>query len=234
VVQVGQPIGAFYGYQTAGLFRDSTTLLAWRAKTRLETGTPGLGNVQYVDVNGDGVINALDRTVIGDPNPDYTIGWQNTVSLFGFELAGLIDGSFGNQVLNLNNIRLGGASPSTNVLRDRVVDAWSFENPDGRWQRIGAGIGQQGQDITQELLEDGSYVRLRTVTISRELPASLLRGRGFTARAYVTGQNLFTRTDYSGFNPDVSSLGVGNLNRGVDVGSYPLARTYTFGLNVTY
>ena len=234
VVQVGQPIGAFYGYKTAGLFRDSTSLLAWRAKTRLETGTPGLGNVQYVDVNEDGVINALDRTIIGDPNPNYTIGWQNTVSFRGFELAGLIDGSFGNQVLNLNNIRLGGASPSTNVLRERVVDAWSPENPDGKWQRVGAGIGQQGQDITQELLEDGSYLRLRTITLSREIPQALLRGRGFTARAYVTGQNLFTRTDYSGFNPDVSSLGVGNLNRGVDVGSYPLARTYTFGLNITY
>ena len=234
VVQVGQPIGAFYGYRTAGLFRDSTSLAAWRAKTRLETGTPGLGNVQYVDVNADGVINALDRTVIGDPNPDYTIGWQNTFSFRGFELAGLIDGSFGNQVLNLNNIRLGGASPSTNVLRERVVDAWSPENPDGKWQRIGAGLGQQGQDITQELLEDGSYLRLRTVTLSREIPQALLRNRGFTARAYVTGQNLFTRTDYSGFNPDVSSLGVGNLNRGVDVGSYPLARTYTFGLNITY
>ena len=234
VVQVGQPIGAFYGYRTAGLFRDSASLVAWRAKTRLETGTPGLGNVQYVDVNGDGVINALDRTIIGDPNPKYTIGWQNTVSFRGFELAGLIDGSFGNQVLNLNNIRLGGASPSTNVLRERVVDAWSPQNPGGKWQRVGAGIGQQGQDITQELLEDGSYLRLRTVTLSREVPQALLRGRGFGARAYVTGQNLFTRTDYSGFNPDVSSLGVGNLNRGVDVGSYPLARTYTFGLNITY
>jgi TonB-linked SusC/RagA family outer membrane protein len=234
VVQVGQPIGAFYGYRTAGLFRDSTTLNAWKAKTRLESGTPGLGNVQYVDVNEDGIINDLDRTTIGDPNPDYTLGWQNTFSWKGFELSGLIDGSFGNQILNLNNIRLGSASPSTNVLRERVMDAWSPENPNGKWQRIGAGIGQQGSNITQELLEDGSYLRLRTVTLSREIPRGWLRNRGFGARAYVTGQNLITRTDYSGFNPDVSSLGVGNLNRGVDVGSYPLARTYTFGLNITY
>jgi TonB-linked SusC/RagA family outer membrane protein len=234
VVQVGQPIGAFFGYQTAGLFRDSTTLLAWRAKTRLESGTPGLGNVQYVDINDDGVINALDRTVIGDPNPKYTLGWQNTVSYRGFELSGLFDGSYGNQVLNLNNIRLGGAGPSTNVLRERVVDAWSPENPDGKWQRIGAGFGQQGTDITSELLEDGSYLRLRTISLSRGIPSGWLRGRGFDARAYVTGQNLVTWTKYSGFNPDVSSLGVGNLNRGVDVGSYPLARVVTFGLNFTY
>jgi hypothetical protein len=235
VVEVGRPIGAFFGYRTAGLFRDTVTLNAWKRGTRLESGTPTLGNVQYVDVDGNGVINALDRTIIGDPNPDFTLGWQNTVSFRGFEVSGLLDGSYGNQILNLNNIRLGGASPSTNVLRERVVDAWTPENPGGRWQRIGASFGQQGTDITSEVLEDGSYLRLRTVTLSRALPTGWLRGRGgFEARAYVTGQNLVTWSKYSGFNPDVSSLGVGNLNRGVDVGSYPLARTFTFGLNLNY
>ena len=234
VVQVGQPIGAFFGYQTAGLFRDTVTLNAWKAKTRLESGTPTLGNVQYVDVDGNGVINALDRTTIGDPNPKFTLGWQNTLSFRGFELSGLLDGSYGNQILNLNNIRLGGASPSTNVLRERVADAWTPENPDGRWQRIGAGFGQQGTDITSEVLENGSYLRLRTVTLGRAIPTGWLRTGGGGARAYVTAQNLVTWSKYSGFNPDVSSLGVGNLNRGVDVGAYPLARTFTFGLNLNY
>ena len=204
VVQVGQPIGAFFGYQTAGLFRDTVTLNAWKAKTRLESGTPTLGNVQYVDVDGNGVINALDRTTIGDPNPKFTLGWQNTLSFRGFELSGLLDGSYGNQILNLNNIRLGGASPSTNVLRERVADAWTPENPDGRWQRIGAGFGQQGTDITSEVLENGSYLRLRTVTLGRAIPTGWLRTGGGGARAYVTAQNLVTWSKYSGFNPDVS------------------------------
>ncbi len=235
VVQVGQPIGAFYGFKTGDLFRDSTTLLAWRAKTRFASGTvPGMGSRIYVDVNGDSIINGDDRTIIGDPNPDYVVGWQNNVSWKGFEFSALLDGVRGNQILNLNNLRLNGASPTLNVTRKRVADAWSFENPDGKYQRIGAGAGFLNADITDELLEDGSFLRLRTISLSRAIPANWLRMNGVGARAYITGQNIVTWTKYSGFNPDVSSLSVGNLNRGVDVGAYPLARTWTFGMNITY
>ena len=88
---------------------------------------------------------------------------------------------------------------------------------------------------TDFLLQDASYFRLRTVTLTRALPTSWVKGRGFTtARAFVTGANLVTITKYRGFNPDVSSQGVGNLNRGIDSGAYPLARTWTFGLNLSY
>lgn len=235
VVQVGQPIGAFFGFKTGDLFRDSTTLLAWRAKTRFASGTvPGLGSRIYVDVNGDSIINGDDRTIIGDPNPDYVVGWQNSVSWKGFEFSALLDGVRGNQILNLNNLRLNGASPTLNVTRKRVADSWSPTNPDGKYQRIGSGAGFLNADITDELLEDGSFLRLRTISLSRTIPSRWLRMDGVGARAYVTGQNIVTWTKYSGFNPDVSSLSVGNLNRGVDVGAYPLARTWTFGLNITY
>ncbi len=235
VVQVGQPIGAFFGFKTGDLFRDSTTLNAWRAKTRFASGTvPGLGNRIYVDVNGDSIINGDDRTIIGDPNPDYIIGWQNNVSWKGFEFSALFDGVRGNQILNLNNLRLNGASPALNVTRERFTDAWSPENPDGKYQRIGAGAGFLNADITEELLEDGSFFRLRTITLSRNIPQRWLRQAQVTARAYVTGQNIVTWSKYSGFNPDVSSISVGNLNRGVDVGAYPLARTWTFGMNINY
>ncbi|MBL0940011.1 MAG: TonB-dependent receptor [Gemmatimonadaceae bacterium] len=235
VVQVGQPIGAFFGFRTGDLFRDSTTLNDWKAKTRFASGTvPGLGNRMYIDNNGDGVIDGEDRTIIGDPNPDYVLGWSNNVSWKGFEFSALFDGVRGNQILNLNNLRLYGASPALNVTRERFLDAWSPENPDGKYQRIGAGAGFLNADITEELLEDGSFIRLRTISLSRQIPPSWLRMNGITARAYVTGQNIATWTKYSGFNPDVSSISVGNLNRGVDVGAYPLARTWTFGMNINY
>lgn len=234
LVQVGQPIGVFYGYKTDGIFRDSASLKAWNAATKMGSGSaPGLGSSRFVDVNGDSVIDANDRTIIGDPNPKFTVGWQNTISFKGFQLLGLFDGSYGGQIMNLNLYRLEGASPSGNILASRYFDAWSPTNPNGKYSKIGSGIGFLGSDFTSELVESGSFMRLRTLSLSHSIPSQLLRGSTTTARAYVTGENLYTWTKYSGFNPDVSSLGVGNLNRGVDVGSYPLARTFIFGINLS-
>lgn len=235
LVQVGQPIGVFYGYKTAGIFRDSTQLLAWQAKTRMSSGgSPSLGSTVFVDVNGDSVIDANDRTIIGDPNPKWSGGWENTFAYRGFQLMTLVDGRYGGQIMNLNLYRAEGASPSTNVLKSRFYDAWSPTNPNGRYPAIGAGLGFLGSDFTDQLLEDGSFTRLRTVSLSRDIPANWFHGLLNGARFYVTGQNLHTWTRYQGFNPDVSSLGVGNTNRGVDVGAYPLARAWIFGLNLNY
>lgn len=234
LVQVGQPIGVFYGYKTAGIFRDSAQLLAWEAKTKMASGKPSLGGTVFVDVNGDSVIDANDRTIIGDPNPKWSGGWTNTFSFKGFSLMTLVDGSYGGQIMNLNLYRVEGASPSTNVLKSRYYDAWSPTNPNGKYPAIGAGLGFLGSDFTDQLLEDGSFTRLRTVSLSRDVPPAWFHGLLSGARVYVTGQNLYTWTKYQGFNPDVSSLGVGNTNRGVDIGAYPLARTYIFGLNLSY
>ena len=235
LVQVGQPIGVFYGYQTDGIFRDSTTLNAWKAVTKMSTGSaPGLGSSKFVDVNGDGVIDANDRTIIGDPTPKFSLGWQNSVTWKGFQLSALLDGSYGGKVFNLNLYRLEGASPSGNVLRARYEDAWSTTNPNGAYPKIGAGVGFLGSDFTSDLIEDGSYTRLRQITLARDIPVQLLRGYVNGARLFVTGSNLYTWTKYSGFNPDVSSEGIGNLNRGIDIGSYPLARTITVGANLSY
>jgi TonB-linked SusC/RagA family outer membrane protein len=235
LVQVGQPIGVFYGYKTNGIFRDSASLAAWKASVKsCACGSPGLGSTRYVDVNGDSVIDANDRTIIGDPNPKFTAGLQNSFTWKGFQLTGLLDASYGNDVFNLNLNRLEGAGPSGNVLRDRFLDAWSPTNPNGKYAKIGSGTGFLTSDFTDELVEDGSFLRLRSVTLSRDVPQRWLQGKVDNARVFIAGQNLYTWTHYSGFNPDVSSLGVGNLNRGIDIGAYPLARTFTFGVNLTY
>jgi hypothetical protein len=237
-IRVGQPIGVFYGYRTDGLFRDSAEAAGYGA--RLPDRAFQAGDARVLDLSGpegvpDGVINELDRTVIGDPNPDYTLGWSSTFAWKGFELSSLLHGSFGGDVMNLNLIRVEGGSPITNVTRERFLDRWTPENPDAAYPRIGASSGSIGSNYVDVMLEDASYLRLATVTLSYSLPQRWVGRRGLReTRVYVTGSNLHTWTDYSGFNPDVSSMGVGNVNRGVDVGAYPLARTVTIGVNVGY
>jgi TonB-linked SusC/RagA family outer membrane protein len=232
-IRVGHPIGVFYGYKTDGLFRDSASAADYGA--RLPDRAFQAGDARVLDLNADSVINELDRTVIGDPNPDYTLGWSSTFAWKGVELSGLLHGSFGGDVMNLNLIRVEGGSPTTNVTRERFLDRWTPENPDAAYPRIGASAGSIGSNYVDTMLEDGSYLRLSNLTLGYSLPQRWVGRRGVReARVYVTGNNLYTWTDYSGFNPDVSSMGVGNVNRGVDVGAYPLARTFTIGINVGY
>jgi len=247
LIQVGQPLGVFYGYKADGILRDSATAAAYTAKVKPLTGTAWRpGDVKLLDLSGkpdslgrattpDGAVTADDRVIIGDPNPKFSAGWQNTLSLGRFRVSSLMDAVYGNKILNLNNVRLEQGSPGTNVIAERYLDAWTPSNTGGRYPRVNFTPGTVGSDITSDLLEDGSFLRLRSVTLDFSLPTKLLsRYNMSNARLYVTGSNLLTFTHYSGFNPDVSSLGIGNVNRGIDVGQYPLAKSFTFGINLTY
>jgi TonB-linked SusC/RagA family outer membrane protein len=228
VIQVGKPIGAFYGFKSGGVIRDSAAAAAitWR---NFNNNPFRPGDMRIEDIDGDGVITVADRTTIGDPTPDFTFGFSNTFTWRRFELSGLLQGSRGGEILNVNRIRTE-AQPRANVIRGRWEDRWTPDNPDAKYPRVGENPNQVGpNNFTSNLLEDGSYVRLRTVTLSYGAPAWL-----FGARLYVTGTNLVTWTDYTGFDPDVSAQSVGNTNRGIDIGAYPLSRTIIAGLNINY
>ena len=233
LVRVGEPIGVFYGYQTNGVVRDVADSAAIP-----HTGLAGrrfqVGDMELVDTNGDGAITTADRTILGSPHPDFNIGWQNSLSFGPLSLTSLVQGAFGQEVLNLNLWRLESATPATNLTQRRFDERWTPDHPDAQFPRFGAG-GADATNYTDMIIEDGTYVRLSTVTLGFELPARWLQGRGFSrGRVYVTGSNLLTLTDYTGFNPEVSSFGVGNVNRGIDVGAYPLARSVIFGVNFSY
>ena len=236
LIQVGYPLGVFYGYKTAGLLRDSATAAAYTTAVKPLSGTKwNPGDAKLVDINGDGAITTSDRTIIGDPNPKFTGGWMNTLSFKRVRVSTMMDFVRGNQILNLNNIRLEQGSPATNIVADRYLDAWTPTNTNGKYPRLNFTPGTIGSDITSDLLEDGSFVRLRNVTVDYPLPDKLTSKFGVTmTRVYVTASNWKTWSNYSGFNPDVSSLGLGNTNRGIDVGAYPLAKSLTFGVNLSY
>jgi TonB-linked SusC/RagA family outer membrane protein len=228
MIQVGQPIGVFYGFQALGVIRDQAAADAVKY-TNFTLGTFKPGDMLLADLDGDGKITANDRTNIGDPTPDFTYGLSNTLTWRRFELSGLLQGSHGGKILNINRIRTE-AEPRANISRDRWEGRWTPENPDAKYPRVGENPNTVGpNNFSSNLLEDGSYLRLRTITLSYGAPAWL-----FGARLYVTGTNLLTWTDYSGYDPDVSGQSVGNTNRGIDIGAYPLSKTIIAGLNINY
>jgi TonB-linked SusC/RagA family outer membrane protein len=239
LIQVGQPLGVFYGFQSLGVIRDSAQA-AGVTYTNFNNSSFKPGDMLVADISGpdgvpDGKITLDDRTVIGDPTPKFTAGLTNTVAWYGFELSGLLQGAFGNKVLNVNRIRTE-SSPRVNISRERYYNRWTPTHTDAKYPRLGENPNQVGtNNFTSNLLEDGSYVRLRTLTLSYGVPSSLLsRYNVDGARVYVTGSNLFTITHYTGYDPDVSSQSVGNVNRGIDIGAYPLYKGVTFGVNFTY
>jgi TonB-linked SusC/RagA family outer membrane protein len=254
MIRVGKPIGVFFGFKSLGVVRDSahaasithtnfngTTfdpgemLIADLCCARDDAGDIILDERGRPIMEPDGRITLDDRTDIGDPTPDLTIGFTNTFSWRSLELTGLLQASYGGEVLNINRIRTE-SSPRVNISRDRWENRWTPQNPNTDIPRIGQNPNQVGpNNVTSNLLEDGSYLRLRTVTLSYLLPESLQQRLSLSAwRIYVTGTNLFTLTDYTGFDPDVSAQSVGNTNRGIDIGAYPLARTVTVGASFNF
>jgi TonB-linked SusC/RagA family outer membrane protein len=233
LIQVGQPIGMFYGFKSLGIIRDSAQAAGIKYKN-FNNSTYKPGDMLIANLNGDDSTTLADRTVIGDPTPDFTYGMTNTFSFGGFELTGLLQGQKGGKVLNVNRIRTE-SSPRANITSDRWYNRWTPANPDAKYPRLGENPNQVGpNNITDNILESASYLRLRTLTLSRVLPSSFAHiGLGH-GRAYITGTNLWTKTKYTGFDPDVSAQSVGNLNRGIDIGAYPLAKSVTTGVTLSF
>jgi TonB-dependent starch-binding outer membrane protein SusC len=234
LIQVGQPLGVFYGFKSAGVIRDSAQAASITYRN-FNGSTFKPGQMLILKTTPGDTVTLADRTIIGDPTPDFNYGWTNTFTFRGLELTGLLQGQHGGKILNVNRIRTE-SSPRANISVDRYLNAWSPTNPNGKYPSLGENPNQVGpNNFTDNLLESASYLRLRSLTVSYALPRRVLSRVGASgARVYVTGTNLFTATNYSGFDPDVSAQSVTNLNRGIDIGAYPLSRTITVGLGFNY
>lgn len=206
----GRSLGGFYGYISDGV-------------------NPETGELMYRDLNGDGKITTSDRTYIGDPNPDFTYGMTNTFSWKGFNLSIFIQGSYGNDIFNASRIETEGMYDGKNQ-STRVLNRWKIPG------QI-TDVPKAGFDLKNStyFIEDGSYLRLKDVSLSYNFRGKLLKQWGITRlQPYFTASNLLTWTNYSGMDPEVNQWGNSGSVQGIDWGTYPHCRTFTFGLNVEF
>jgi len=228
ITVIGQPLGSFFGYRQLGVFRDQADL---DASPRFADARPG--DVKYEDVNGDGRVDANDRTLIGNNQPDFIYGITNTFSYKGFDLGIAIQGVQGGQILNLSRRFFDNLEGNANQLTT-VLDRWrSPSQPgDGLTPRANARTTGNNNAVSSRWVESASFFRIRNITLGYNLPQRLVqRVKLQNVRLYGGVQNALTLTRYRGYNPEVSGY-EGPLTGGVDYGSYPVARTYTIGLNL--
>lgn len=226
LMRVGTPIGNFFGFRTDGIFQNESEIAA----SAQPTAKPG--DLRYIDLNNDGIINDEDRDIIGNANPDAYGGLNNTLSYKGFDLNIFIQGTFGNEILNYGTFdqmnMTGGNNQST-----RVLDRWTPENPSNAVPRANAAGGSRL--LSSLHIEDSSYIRFKNISLGYTLPKHWLQSLSVSeCRIYITGQNLFTITSYTGYDPEVNRFGSETVSQGIDYGGYPAAKTYLFGLNLKF
>lgn len=239
LTQVGQPLGLFYGYQVEGMFRTledikGAPIQFGRPFENALFSTTWLGDLKFKDINGDGVINSDDRTVIGNPHPDFTFGFQNSFAYKNFDLSIFMQGSYGNDVLNLVDRALTAGNRTYTNQSPSVLDYWSIENPNAPHPRL-ARNDTPNINISDRYIEDGSYLRIQNVTLGYTLPYVASNKIGLSRfKIYGSIQNLYTFTKYSGYDPEVGAYNQNALLLGVDNGRYPSPRTFTVGMNIDF
>ncbi len=225
----GEAPGLFWGYETNGIYQDETAA----ADGPTFQGTVNqAGDIIYIDHNGDGNISDADRTEVGNPNPDFNYGIDFNLNYKRLSLKVLFDGVSGSDIINGYNTQLAFAEgQGNNILKDAYEKAWRTDAPSNEYPRIGytfaSGI------FTDRIVEDGSYLRLNNVTLGYDLPVKAEKIFK-NINLYVSGRNLFYLTNYSGYEPQVTSFQRDGTIMGVDWVGTPNVKTFLFGINVTF
>ena len=226
----GYPMGLFYGLMTDGIVQEGETgpALGSAGAPRTE------GYMKFVDLDENGYIDDYDRTIIGDPNPDFTYGFSTSFSYKRFTFSANFVGSYGNDVLNIANLLDKYPHYSTrNIFREAYYDSWSPENPGAKYPALKHTVLNDLYVPLDSTVEDASYLRISKVSLAYEVPVpknSVLRGLNVS----VSAGNPYVFTKYSGWDPDVNSFGSNIKKMGVDVGSYPSARSFSFDLKFRF
>ncbi|MEB2773882.1 TonB-dependent receptor [Algoriphagus sp. D3-2-R+10] len=210
IMEEGRPLGQFWGYQEDGY-------------------TEG-GAIRYKDLNSDGEINENDKTYIGDPNPDFFYGINSNMTFKGFQLDVFFQGTKGNDIFNVSAISSTmDYGQGLNMPEEVLLDHWTPQNTDAKYPLISRGTVAR---VSDRFVEDGSYLRMKNILLAYNFPIKNSKWMQ-SLRLYVSGQNLWTITDYSWWDPEVNSKGADN-RMGIDHFSYPIPKSYTVGLNATF
>lgn len=229
ISQKGQPLGAFYGYVVKGIFQNQAEIDAAPSQPNAEP-----GDYRFEDVDGNGTIDAGDRKIIGNPNPDFIAGITNTFSYKGVDLSFFFQGSFGNRIFNQNRTLLENMVNPFNQSID-VLNSWKHAGQKTDMAREVYGDPNGNSSFSTKYLENGTYLRLKNLTVGYTFPAGSLKKIGVSSlRIYAAGQNILTFTKYKGYDPEVNADPMSNTGFGRDYGVYPPAKTYTLGVNVQF
>jgi len=219
--KVGEPIGGFYGYQTDGIFQTQDELDASPHDSQA-----GVGDLRFVDVNGDGIINNLDRTFIGSPIPDFVFGFNFDLSYQNFDLSVGIQGQTGNKIFNGKEV----VRPDPYNFETHVLDYWRGPGTSDSEPR--PSFGGYNYSPSDKYVYNGSYLRIRNIILGYSLSKKWMESVHIqNARVYVKVDNLYTFTKYTGYSPEI---GGDELSSGIDNGIYPITSVYSAGLNLTF
>lgn len=234
----GNPISYFFGREVIGIFQDESEVNA-SPDQGFETAADGVGRFKYKDVDGDGDIDDDDRTFLGSPHPDFTFGFNAALEYKNFDLSLFVIGSQGNEIYNYTkyftdfNTFVGNRST-------RVLDAWTTDNTGATLSSLEGNFAANGEaNPNSYFVEDGSYIRLKNLQIGYNMPQSVLSNVQAieSLRFYIQGTNLFTITNYEGFDPEVTNRNASaqpNLSMGIDFGRYPLTQVFTIGVRAGF
>jgi hypothetical protein len=224
ILREGEPVGSFFGYIYEGVYQQGDEFIPGGG---FETAP---GGEKYADLNNDGVLDSDDRKVIGDPNPDAVLGLNNDLSYKGFFLNLFFQAFTGGDMMNFVRFELDRLSGNTNATTE-ALRRWTPENTDTDVPKAFAG---RIPVISTRFVEDGSFLRLKNISFGYDFSTEFLnKFKIRSARVYISGQNILTFTKYSGVDPEVAYRS-SNTNLGLDFGSYPIATSYTFGINLEF
>ena len=232
--KAGLPIASYYGYFVDGVIKDDA-----EAASAPKFGSyTKAGTFKFRDVNGDGIITAADRTIIGNPHPDFTYGINVNLGYKNFDLTMFGQGVQGNEIFNYVRYWTDFNTFQGNRSKEMLYDSWKKQGDVAKLPRLNSGDATS-QQISSYFLEDGSYLRLKNVQLTYSIPANIMKkAKMGSAQIYVQGQNILTLTKYTGLDPDINLRTSGNDNQdihmGIDEGAYPVAKSYLVGVRLGF